>query len=158
MDLTAAIRNFVSVGRELFHLLRAEGQSVSELDLHILRAQLHVLQLETLLLKRNLGSGFTETEARLSERPTDGLAAAERAPTISSTAAYLKIGDRLRATMDHYPARIGAIGRVLYFKGMPGNWHIVIAWEQPDRNFSAEQTSHIFPLDLNCFEVVPQGV
>jgi hypothetical protein len=46
MDISRAVDEFVSLGRRLFHQLRAEGEGVSKLDLHILLAQLHVLQIE----------------------------------------------------------------------------------------------------------------
>ena len=151
MDLSGAISRFVSGGRELFQLLRSEGRTASELDLHILYTQLYVLQMETLFLKRAMAKG-THPSIRLDTGGADF--SAELAPTITSMAAYLKIGDRLRATIDHYPARIGSIGRILYFKGMPGNWYVVVAWETPEKNVSTERTSRLLPLDLRGFEVL----
>lgn len=46
MDLSRAVSEFVSMGRNLFRLLQVEGQTVSKLDLDILRTQLHILQAE----------------------------------------------------------------------------------------------------------------
>jgi hypothetical protein len=51
MDISRAVDEFVSLGRRLFHQLRAEGEGVSKLDLHILLAQLHVLQIEATRLR-----------------------------------------------------------------------------------------------------------
>jgi len=151
-NLSGAIGGFVSVGRELFQLLRSEGRTASELDLHILYTQLYVLQLETIFLKRAM-TKETHPSVPLWDAGADQFSA-ELTPTITSMAAYLKIGDRLRATIDHYPARIGSIGRILYFKGMPGNWYVVVVWESPEKNVSTERTSRLLPLDLRGFEVV----
>jgi hypothetical protein len=46
MDVSRAVSEFVSLGRDLFRLLQAEGQAVSKLYLNILRTQLQILQAE----------------------------------------------------------------------------------------------------------------
>ena len=51
MDLCRAVDEFVSLGRDLYRRLQAEGETLSKVDLHILGAQLHVLQTETARLK-----------------------------------------------------------------------------------------------------------
>jgi hypothetical protein len=47
MDISRAVDEFVSSGILLFYHLKAEGQGLSKLELHILAAQLQVLQIET---------------------------------------------------------------------------------------------------------------
>jgi hypothetical protein len=51
MDLSRAVDEFVALGRGLYRRLQAEGETLSKIDLHILGAQLHVLQTETGRLK-----------------------------------------------------------------------------------------------------------
>ena len=51
MDIFRAVDEFVSFGIRLFHRLEAEGQGLSKLELHILAAQLQVLQSETTRLR-----------------------------------------------------------------------------------------------------------
>ena len=51
MDISRAVDEFVSSGIRLFYHLKAEGQSLSKLELHILAAQLQVLQTETTRLR-----------------------------------------------------------------------------------------------------------
>jgi len=52
MDIERAVGDFVSKGRELFHRLRSEGESLSDLALGLLRTQLHILNVETSRLKQ----------------------------------------------------------------------------------------------------------
>ena len=47
MDIERTVGDFVSKGRDLFHRLRSEGQSLSDLALGMLRTQLHILTVET---------------------------------------------------------------------------------------------------------------
>jgi hypothetical protein len=47
MDIERAVDDFVSRGKNLFHHLRSEGESLSDLGLRILRVQLHILHVET---------------------------------------------------------------------------------------------------------------
>ena len=51
MDISRAVDEFVALGRGLYRRLQAEGETLSKVDLHILGAQLHVLQTETTRLK-----------------------------------------------------------------------------------------------------------
>ena len=46
MDIERAVGDFVSNGKDLFHGLRSEGQSLSDLALGMLRPQLHILTVE----------------------------------------------------------------------------------------------------------------
>jgi hypothetical protein len=51
MDISRAVDEFVSSGILLFYHLKAEGQGLSKLELHILAAQLQVLQIEATRLR-----------------------------------------------------------------------------------------------------------
>ena len=51
MDIERAVEDFVQKGKELFRRLRSEGDSLSDLGLGILRAQLHILTIEASRLK-----------------------------------------------------------------------------------------------------------
>lgn len=46
MDLQRAVRDFVSVGKDLYQQLRTSGETLSDLDLLALREQLHMLDIE----------------------------------------------------------------------------------------------------------------
>lgn len=46
MDVSQAVKDFVIQSKELVHLLRREGRGLSEVDLHMLRSQLHILEIE----------------------------------------------------------------------------------------------------------------
>ena len=46
MDVSQAVKDFVIQSKELFHLLRREGRDLSDLELHMLRSQLHLLEIE----------------------------------------------------------------------------------------------------------------
>ena len=46
MDVRRATSNFVAQGADLFHLIKVEGDALTAIDLHMLRAQLQVLDLE----------------------------------------------------------------------------------------------------------------
>ena len=150
MDLPGAISTFVRVGRELFSLLRSEGENISKLELHILLAQLHILQLEANSLKRQLQ--FKEQRAAL--WPSDTIDAISSPSPAIAKGTNLHVGDLLQATCDHYPARSGAIGRILRFEGLPKQWHVVVEWVEPVKNFSKERISDLTPVDLKYFEVV----
>ena len=51
MDIERAVEDFVDKGKDLFRRLRSEGESLSPLDLLILRTQLHILTVEAARLK-----------------------------------------------------------------------------------------------------------
>ncbi|HET9606995.1 MAG TPA: MEDS domain-containing protein [Nitrospira sp.] len=51
MDISRAVDEFVSSATHLFYQLQREGQDLSRLELHILAAQLQVLQTETARLR-----------------------------------------------------------------------------------------------------------
>jgi hypothetical protein len=154
MDASRAISEFVKSGRILFALLRSEGANLSKLDLHLLRTQLFILQVEVHCLDPlRLG----DRNAKFAREEEDGDAMAKIAPSISAMAAYLKVGDRLQARRDHYPARSGAIGCIRCFKGMPENWYVVLEWEKPLKNFSGEKLTNVWPIGLEYFEVVQRS-
>ena len=46
MDLSEVVKVFVMYGQELCILLRRQGSELSELDLHSLKAQLHLVEME----------------------------------------------------------------------------------------------------------------
>ena len=152
MDLSKAITEFVKSGRTVFDLLRSEGDSLTRLDLHILLTELFVLQVEA----RSLGHArfkdmiSPKTFCYEPEEPD----APHVSHSITAMAAYLQVGDRLQAERDFYPARSGAIGQILFFKGMPENWYVVVEWEKPLKNFSREKRTNIWPISLENFRVV----
>ena len=152
MDLPAAISTFVRFGRELFALLRSEGENISKLDLHILLAQLHILQLEANCLKRQLQ--FKEQHLAWYGDDESGAHTATLSPTTAANGTNLHVGDLLQATCDHYPARSGAIGRIVSLEGLREQWYVVVKWEEPCKNFATETVSDLTPLDLKYFEVV----
>jgi len=45
-DVFRAVNDFVTQSNELFQLLRREGCGLSERELHMLRSQLHLLEIE----------------------------------------------------------------------------------------------------------------
>ena len=47
MDIEREVETFVAKGKDLFRSLRAEGDALSDLALQILRAQLHILHVES---------------------------------------------------------------------------------------------------------------
>ena len=52
MDLRDAVNDFVNRGRELCHRLRSpESGTLTAIDLHVLRAQLHLLSNEVVTLQ-----------------------------------------------------------------------------------------------------------
>jgi hypothetical protein len=147
MDLSRAVSEFVKCGSGLFRLLQSEGESISRVDLHLLLTQLFILQIEA----RGLARRVQPSDHDRAEQAVD-----TRSPSITAMAAYLQVGDRLRAIGDHYPARSGAIGRIRCFKGMPESWYVVIEWEKPWENFAREKTTNLWPISLRYFEVVPE--
>lgn len=44
--VSQAVKDFVTQSKELFDLLRREGHGLSDRELHMLRSQLHILELE----------------------------------------------------------------------------------------------------------------
>jgi len=46
MDLSEVVKVFVMYGEELCILLRRQGSELSEVDLHRLKAQLHLVEME----------------------------------------------------------------------------------------------------------------
>ena len=139
-------------GRELFALLRSEGESISKLDLHILLAQLHILQLEANCLKRQLQ--YKEQRAAWYGEEESDTKGSNPFPAIPAKGSNLHVGDLLQATCNHYPARSGAICRIVSFEGLPKQWYVVVEWAEPLKNFSKEQISDLTPLDLKYFELV----
>ena len=56
MDLTRCIREFVNLGGGLVKRLQSsEGPAVSDVDLHILKVQLHLLDVETTKMQLQRG-------------------------------------------------------------------------------------------------------
>jgi hypothetical protein len=51
MDIQRAVKDFVLRGQGLYHRLRMEGDSLSDLDLVTLREQLHLLDAEAAALQ-----------------------------------------------------------------------------------------------------------
>jgi hypothetical protein len=47
MDVFDAVNLFLAHSKQLCEVLHAEGRKLSDIDLHKLRAQLHVLEIET---------------------------------------------------------------------------------------------------------------
>ncbi len=151
MDLSRAITEFVKSGRTIFDLLRSEGDNITRLDLHILLAELFILQVEA----RSLGRArFKDMISPTSFYEPEERVVSHVSPSITEMAAHLHVGDRLQAERDFYPARSGAIGRILFFKGMPENWYVVVEWEKPSDNFAGEQRTNIWPVGLSDFHVV----
>ena len=46
MDVAQAVKDFVMQSQELCHALRREGRDLSDRELHMLRSQLHILEIE----------------------------------------------------------------------------------------------------------------
>jgi hypothetical protein len=69
MDLSRAIDEFVALGRGLYRRLQAEGETISKVDLHILGAQLHVLQTETSRLKNPQPQNLIAVHSGLARTP-----------------------------------------------------------------------------------------
>ena len=46
MDVSQAVKDFVIQSKELIDLLRREGHGLSDRELHMLRSQLHILEIE----------------------------------------------------------------------------------------------------------------
>ena len=46
MNVSDGVKLFVVYSKELCRLLRREGRDLSDIDLHMLRVQLHVLEME----------------------------------------------------------------------------------------------------------------
>jgi hypothetical protein len=150
MDVSKAVSEFVKSGRDLFWLLRSEGKDVTPLDLHLLLTELFILQVEARSLKSALQN--TNTSARFPHQVEN-----DHLPSITPMSASLQVGTRLQAMRNHYPACLGAIGRIQCFKGMPGNWYAVVEWEQPFLNFSDEKMTNLWPISLTHFEVLPEA-
>jgi hypothetical protein len=51
MDIERAVDDFVHKGKDLFRLLRSDGEALSPLALGVLRTQLHILTVEAARLK-----------------------------------------------------------------------------------------------------------
>ena len=51
MDIERAVDDFVAKGRELFHRLRSEGETLSDCGLKLFQNQLHILTVEGYRLK-----------------------------------------------------------------------------------------------------------
>jgi hypothetical protein len=158
MDISRAVSEFVNSGRILFRQLRSEGQRLSKIDLHLLLTQLFILQIEARSLKSALEGPDKHVpthDNNLHEKEEDE--EPDLSPSITAMAASLQVGHRIRAIRNHFPASTGAIGRIRCFKGMPGNWYVIVDWEKPSGNFSDEKTTKFWPISLKHFEVVPEG-
>ncbi|HEY7534200.1 MAG TPA: hypothetical protein VH681_15630 [Nitrospiraceae bacterium] len=151
MDISRRVHDFVSGGRELFRHLRTEGQDLSGIDLHILYIQLYILLIETSSLRQRLNRVFQDSGIRLWSDQIEK----EHRPLVNEMVAQLKVGYRIRSLDDHFPARAGATGQIVSFNGMPGDWCVVVEWDNPRDNFIDEEVSTILPIDLKHFEVVP---
>jgi hypothetical protein len=66
MDVKRAVSEFVSQGRDLFHLLRSDGIELSESELVMLSVQLHILENEVGILR-----GLQKYHANASPQPLD---------------------------------------------------------------------------------------
>ncbi len=64
----------------------------------------------------------------------------------------LRIGSRIRAKVDHYPAKAGAIGTVRYLR--PGLLYAVVEWQRPEDNLSPEPLTELSHRDLAYFDVL----
>jgi hypothetical protein len=148
MDVTRALRDFVFDGLELFRLLRAEGRDISELDLNILDTQLYILQVETRVLKREIARSFQKHE--WIEVGCPGFNT-----TIAPLVASLTIGGRLRVMTDSYCFPLDSVAKILQFKGMPGEWYVVVWWEKSTKLFVPGKDYTLYPADLQHFELVP---
>lgn len=67
----------------------------------------------------------------------------------------LRVGTRLQAKVDHYPARAGAVGTVRYLR--PGLLYAVVEWDRPEANLVAERMTELSLRDLEHFETVAGG-
>lgn len=64
----------------------------------------------------------------------------------------LKTGDKIRARVDHYPARAGATATVRYV--MPTLLYAVVEWDNPEANLTPERISEVSVKDLGDFDVL----
>ncbi len=64
----------------------------------------------------------------------------------------LQTGSRICARVDHYPARAGATGRVLFVR--QGLLYVVVEWERPHENFAPVARTELTLRDLAHFEVL----
>jgi hypothetical protein len=67
---------------------------------------------------------------------------------------FAKVGCRIRATIDWYPARAGAIGLILRFEG-GNNKRVIVQWENPAQNLAPFAQSDLHVYDLEYFEDMP---
>jgi hypothetical protein len=49
MDVNRAVNDFLSQGKDLFHLIRSDGIQLSDAELVMLRVQLHLLDSEAII-------------------------------------------------------------------------------------------------------------
>ena len=64
MDVRKAVSQFVVKGTELFHLIKAEGDALTPVDLHMLKTQCQVLDVEAARLE-----GEKKETGQTSRRP-----------------------------------------------------------------------------------------
>lgn len=64
----------------------------------------------------------------------------------------LRTGSRVRALVNHYPAKSGAVGRVLYVRN--GLLYVLVEWEKPSENLAPEPTTELTLRDLENFDVL----
>lgn len=74
----------------------------------------------------------------------------------SRPCAPFKAGDRIRAKQARYPARAGAIGRILEVKVSPMDG-VIVEWEKPQENLSPIASSTIWPWDYEHYETLPDS-
>ncbi len=64
----------------------------------------------------------------------------------------LRTGSRVRARVNHYPAKCGAIGRILYVRH--GLLYVLVEWEKPAENLGPENATELTLRDLEHFEIL----
>src|SRR5690349_23964324 len=93
MDIERAVEDFVHKGKDLFDRLRAEGQTLSPLGLHILRTQLHTLHVEAARLKREKA-----TAERANAKATEAIATQAKTKALLSTCSQDRKSTRLNSS------------------------------------------------------------
>ena len=66
MDTRQAVDDFLHLGKELFHLLHADSDGFTDLDLQLLRSQMHLLEIQTTNIQT-----FRELRLKDGETATD---------------------------------------------------------------------------------------
>ena len=68
-----------------------------------------------------------------------------------------RVGDRIRARVDWYPARAGAVGRILRIEGLSEDRRVIVQWEDPEHNLARFARSDLHIYDMEYFEGMPSG-